>query len=127
MRSLFVLLTIAVAIGLIVNSLIENADTKALAVAQAEAARRVVAAVDAFAGKAGLSQDWVAYCRVETQRKIGLYPKDGSIPFGLRYSSATAAEVQAAMRVREQYEMSDQILCLATLRNALRGADDPVR
>ncbi|KMO31347.1 hypothetical protein VQ02_26165, partial [Methylobacterium variabile] len=80
MRSLFVLMTIAVAIGFVVSGLINSLDDRALARSERAAQMRVGVAVAEFARRVGLSQDWVAYCRAETRRKLSTYPKDGSIP-----------------------------------------------
>lgn len=120
MRSLFVLVSIAVALGFVVSGFINSLDDRALARSEREAQRRVGVAVADYARRLGLSQDWVAYCRAETRRKLATYPKDGSIPFGLRYSSAGTEEVERAIRERETYERQDQILCLTQLPASLR-------
>ncbi|TGD95942.1 hypothetical protein [Methylobacterium nonmethylotrophicum] len=125
MRSLFVLMMIAVALGFVVSGLISGLDDRALARTEREAQIRVGIAVTDFARRLGLSQDWVAYCRAETRRKLSSHPKDGSIPFGLRYSSAGTEEVTRAIRERETYERQDQILCLATLPASLREQAAP--
>lgn len=125
MRSLFVLMSIAVALGFVVSGLVNGLDDRALARSEREAQRRVGVAVAEYAHRLGLSQDWTAYCRAETRRKLSTYPKDGSVPFGLRYTSASTEEVERAIRERETYERQDQILCLAQLPASLREQASP--
>ncbi len=125
MRSLFLLMSIAVALGFVVSGLINGLDDRALARSEREAQRRVGVAVAEHARRLGLSQDWAAYCRAETRRKLATYPKDGSMPFGLRYSSAGTEEVERAIRERETYERQDQILCLTRLPASLRDPATP--
>ncbi|BCM86809.1 hypothetical protein [Methylobacterium indicum] len=125
MRSLFVLVSIVVALGFVVTGLINGLDDRALARSEREAEIRVGTAVADAARRLGLAPDWVAYCRAETRRKLATYPKDGSIPFGLRYSTAETDEVERAIRERETYERQDQILCLTLLPASLREPASP--
>ena len=54
------------------------------------------------------------------RRKLATYPKDGSIPFGLRDSTANTDAVERAIRERETDERQGQILCLTLLPASLR-------
>ena len=59
MRSLFVLMTIAVAIGFVVSGLINSLDDRALARSERAAQMRVGVAVAEFARRVGLSRQHI--------------------------------------------------------------------
>ena len=83
---------------------------------------RVSSEIDAYAERIGIDHDFVTYCRTEMNIRTDGLPDDGSIPFGIQYSEIfDKDELNLIIEVREAYERSFMMLCLANAKNALDG------
>jgi hypothetical protein len=91
--------------------------------AQGDLERRVDLAVATYAAHIGMMQ-YTQYCLTEMNRVTSGHTIDGSIPFGVNYNEITDSDMLAhVVQVRESYERSFQILCLANAKNSLREAE----
>lgn len=120
MRGLFVFLSAAVVIGVVMVAFLNSRENGRRSQAQLEAVETLDCVVSAFAASNGLSGEWVDYCQTETALKIWSQPPGSPLRVGSgdRGSEDTT---EGARRLRRNYERQSQILCLAGVKNALRG------
>ena len=94
--------------------------------AQVKMLTRAMDAVDKYSERINIDHEFVIYCRADLSFKKGLHPRDGSIPFGVNYKKITDSDfLDTVLLIRENYERSFVILCLANAKNALREAAKP--
>lgn len=68
----------------------------------------------------GIDPAYVAYCYADMHLRSFNHPINGQIPFGVNYNNITdASNLKQIISVREKYEKSFVILCLANAKNAL--------
>lgn len=92
--------------------------------AQHQMLDRVSSAAQLYAEKIHLDPAYVTYCQTELNLKIHQNPIDGSVPFGVNYKQITDPDqMNAILGVREKFERSFFVLCLANAKNALRDAE----
>ena len=94
--------------------------------AQAQMLSRVANAVDRYAVEIGIDRAYVTYCRSAMYLQSFAHPANGAVPFGVDYNRITDSDnLKLVLTVREEYETSFLILCLANAKNALRDAKRP--
>jgi len=88
--------------------------------AQVEMITRVDDAVSRYVSEIGIDPAYVTYCRADMYLRSFNHPANGQIPFGVNYNSVTDSNnLNQILSVREKYERSFLILCLANAKNAL--------
>lgn len=90
--------------------------------AQSDTMLRVTRSAGAFATQIGLPNLYVNYCLTKLNLSTSNQPKDGSIPYGVSYITATDETIRMALSAREQYETGYLRVCLAEAKNAISAA-----
>jgi hypothetical protein len=92
--------------------------------AQVEMQIRIERAVDSYVQKIGMRDGFVSYCQNEMHLQSATHPKNGIIPFGVSYSNITDRDqLHMIIGIRENYERSYLILCLARAKKLLSEAE----
>lgn len=93
--------------------------------AQGDMLRREDAAIKAYAGKIGVSDELVSYCQTRLNMETANAPA-GMIPFGVDYRTIEdTKQLSTIIYARESYETSYIKLCLANAKKALKDAERP--
>jgi hypothetical protein len=90
--------------------------------AQSDMLLRVSRSTGAFAAQIGLPKLYVTYCFTKLNLSTNNQPKDGSVPYGVNYITASDETVRVTLSAREEYETGYVMVCLAEAKNAISAA-----
>lgn len=91
--------------------------------AQIDMIVRVDRDVTKYANELGIDAPYLSYCRSDMHLRTFNHPANGAIPFGVNYNSITdSTKLSQVISVREDYERSFLMLCLANAKNVLAQA-----
>lgn len=92
--------------------------------AQLDMLARVFAAAEKYADRIGMGKPYINFCQRELDLKTYQHPANGSIPFGVNYLEIKdREELDKVLAVRENYERTFLVLCLANAKNSLAQAE----
>lgn len=84
---------------------------------------RIFSAAAAYAKEIGLDPTFSNYCYTDLNMRTNAQPKDGAIPFGFNYNNVPDQKtLDQVISVRENYERSFIILCMANAKKVLNDA-----
>ena len=90
--------------------------------AQSDMLLRMTRSTSAFAAQIGLPKLYATYCLTKLNLSTKDHPKDGFLPYGVNYITASDETVRQSLAAREEYETGYMMVCLAEAKNAISAA-----